>query len=118
MEGRKQDRSAPRCYRMLDGWEEEPEAGEGRSMTNQSETERLPDAMQIGVAAVGTLLIGVLYLVLPDALTIGPNWLLLTVEAVLLVPVVVAVAFQRRVLPYRIARGFALGLLVVVTAAL
>lgn len=83
-----------------------------------SEEELIPDAVQVGIAAVGALLIGVMYLVLPNTLTIGPDWLLLVVEAVLLAPVVVEVAFLRRMLPYRLTRGLALGLLVVVTLAL
>ncbi len=36
------------------------------------------------VAALVAVAIGVLFLALPDSLTIGPNWLLLVVEAVLL----------------------------------
>lgn len=80
--------------------------------------EYIPDVAQIVVAAVGTLLIGALYFVLPESLSLGPDWLLLVVEAVLLAPVVVAAAFLRRALPYRLARGLALGLLVVVTVAL
>ncbi|HEU5198675.1 MAG TPA: hypothetical protein VFU32_03505 [Ktedonobacterales bacterium] len=78
----------------------------------------LPDALQIGVATGGALLIGVLYGVLPETLTIGPNWLLLVIEAVLLAPVLIMGAILRRAMPYRMARGLALGLLAVVTAAL
>jgi uncharacterized membrane protein len=84
----------------------------------EGEEELIPDAVQVGIAAAGALLIGVLYLVLPDRLTIGPDWLLLGVEAVLLAPVVVEGAFLRRMPPYRVTRGLALGLLVVVTLAL
>ena len=88
-------------------------------MMSQSQVEELlPDALQIGVATFGALLIGVLYGVLPAKLTIGPAWLLLVVEALLLAPVLITGAILRRALPYRIARGLALGLLAVVTAAL
>jgi uncharacterized membrane protein len=40
-------------------------------------------------ALVGILLTGLLYLVLPANLTIGPNWLLLVVEVVFVVPLVI-----------------------------
>lgn len=88
-------------------------------MVSQSQDEDLlPDALQIGVATGGALLIGVLYWVLPEPLTIGPGWLLLVIEALLLAPVLIVGAILRRVMPYRMARGLALGLLAVVTAAL
>src|SRR6266704_3584023 len=35
---------------------------------------------------IGILAIGFLYLALPESLTFGPNWLLLAIEAVLLIP--------------------------------
>jgi hypothetical protein len=38
-------------------------------------------------ALVGMLLTGLLYLVLPSTLTFGPNWLLLVIEAVFLLPI-------------------------------
>jgi len=41
-------------------------------------------------AALAVLAVGGLQLVLPDALTIGPPWLLLAVVTVLLIPVVIA----------------------------
>lgn len=87
-------------------------------MENQPGAELMPDALQIGVATLGALLIGVLYLVLPEGLTVGPGWLLLVIEGVLLAPLLIVGAILRRALPYRVARGLALGLLVVVTAAL
>ncbi|MGH2486992.1 MAG: hypothetical protein ACRDHE_13365, partial [Ktedonobacterales bacterium] len=77
-----------------------------------------PDIEQILVATVGALLIGVLYIVLPSVLTLGPNWLLLVVEAILLAPTFVAGIVRRRHLPFRVARGLALILTVLVTAGL
>ena len=65
-------------------------------------------------AILAVLAVGGLHLALPDALTIGPPWLLLAVVAVLLVPVVIA----------RVRGSFGLNqilgyvLLVVVTAAM
>jgi hypothetical protein len=76
------------------------------------------DELQLVVAAVGALLPGVLYFVLPDTLSIGPRWLLLVIEAVLVVPSLLARFVIGQPLPYRIARGLALALLLVVTAAL
>jgi hypothetical protein len=87
-------------------------------MVDQPDAELIPDAVQIGVAAVGALLIGVLYVVLPEGLTLGPGWLLLVVEAVLLAPLVLMSVILRRAMPHRVARGLAMGLLAVVTAAL
>jgi uncharacterized membrane protein len=90
----------------------------GLAMAKQADAELIPDAEQMAIAAVGALLIGVLYVVLPENLTIGPDWLLLVIEAVLLTPLVVVGVILRRTLPYRVARGLAIALLVVVTAAL
>src|SRR6185437_13310544 len=87
-------------------------------MLDQPDEERLLDAVQIWVASVGALLIGVLYWVLPEKLTVVPGWLLLAVEAALLAPLLIVGAILRRSLPYRVARGLAVGLLAVVTAAL
>ena len=80
--------------------------------------DELPDALQIAVATCGALLIGALYLALPEQLTLGPNWLLLVVEAALLALPLIGIVFLRRALAHQVARGLALGLLAVVTAAL
>ncbi len=53
--------------------------------TNDPEEEVVP-----GIAAlVGMLLTGLLYLALPPDVTIGPNWLLLVVEGVFVVPLAI-----------------------------
>jgi hypothetical protein len=76
------------------------------------------DRLQILAASVGALLPGALYLALPEALAIHPNWLPLVAEAALVGPPLVShLAFGRR-LPYPLARGLALALLVVVTISL
>src|SRR5437868_14530598 len=50
------------------------------------------EAVVPGVTAlIGILVTGLLYLVLPANLTIGPNWLLLVVEVVFVVPLVIDV---------------------------
>jgi len=87
-------------------------------MFKPASAENLPDALQIAVATFGALLIGALYIALPEQLTLGPSWLLLVVEAALLALPLIAVVFLRRALAHHVARGLALGLLAVVTAAL
>jgi H+/Cl- antiporter ClcA len=47
---------------------------------------------QLALAALGALLVGVAYLLLPDSLTVGPNWLLLAIEAVVLSLLTIAAA--------------------------
>ncbi len=80
--------------------------------------EVLPDAVQLGVAAGGALLVGLLYLILPEHVALKPNWLPLVLELALLGPPLVAVFFVERRLPYRVARGLALALLGVLTLVL
>ncbi len=77
-----------------------------------------PDIPQLLVATAGALLVGVLFLALPVQLIVGPRWLLLVIETLLLAPPLIAVVFWRRHLPYRIARGLALALSTILTAAL
>jgi len=60
---------------------------------------------------------GVLYLFLPGKLVIGPNWLLLVVEAALILPFVVALTTQRN-LPHGLIRAVALITLGITTLAL
>jgi uncharacterized membrane protein len=77
-----------------------------------------PVAPQLLIATLGALLVGALYFALPEEVALGPRWLLVVVEAVLLAPSLVAILLARRALPFRVARSLALGLLVVLTAAL
>lgn len=80
--------------------------------------ESLPDIEQLVVATLGALLIGVLFILLPEKLTVGPNWLVLVLEVILLAPSLAAGVLARRHLPVRLARSLAIGLLVLVTAGL
>jgi uncharacterized membrane protein len=77
-----------------------------------------PDIPQLLVATGGALCVGVLYLVLPKQLIVGPGWLLLVIEVLLLAPAFIAVIFWGRRLPYRVARGLALTLSGILTLAL
>jgi hypothetical protein len=66
---------------------------------------------------VGILAIGVLYAVLPPHLRIGPNWLLLAIEVVFLLPLLVAM-LARRGPSYGTIRTLLLILLGIITLAL
>ena len=68
-------------------------------------------------AIIGLLAIGVLYALLPQRLRIGPNWLLLVIEIVALLPLVIVLSTQRR-LSHRAIRIYAMILLGIVTLAL
>ena len=66
---------------------------------------------------IGILAIGFLYLALPENLTFGPSWLLLAIEAVLLIPLIF-IGMTRRPIPHITLRLFAFSVLAVVTAGL
>ncbi len=68
-------------------------------------------------ALAGVLALGVLYLFLPDKLIIGPSWLLLVIEAALILPFVIALTTQRN-LPHGLIRTVALVTLGITTLAL
>lgn len=60
----------------------------------------LPEELRAGVAprwaaAIGALLLGILYAALPTDATIVPNWLPLAVVGVILIPISVAEALRR-----------------------
>jgi hypothetical protein len=80
--------------------------------------EELPDIEQFLAAMAAALLVGAIYLALPDNLTLGPSWLLLVVVALLATPGPLFVLLVGRRLPYPMARGLALALLAVLTLAL
>jgi uncharacterized membrane protein len=83
--------------------------------TASNETE---EVVVPGVTAlIGILLTGLLYLVLPANLTIGPNWLLLVVDVVFVVPLFIDVLSAWN-LPHRIRRMLVLVPLTVSTLAL
>src|SRR6266480_5105314 len=83
--------------------------------TTSNDTE---EAVVPGVSAlIGILPTGLLYLVLPENLTIGPNWLLLVVEVVFVVPLAIDILTEWN-LPHRVRRMLVLVPLGVSTLAL
>ncbi len=68
-------------------------------------------------AITGVLALGILYLFLPDKLIIGPSWLLLVIEGVLILPFVVALTAQLS-LPHGLIRAVAFITLGIATLAL
>lgn len=77
-----------------------------------------PDLTQLFVATVAALLVGVINFVAPSSVVLGPPWLLVAIEAILLAPVVIAAISVRISLPYHIARLLALVLLAVLALSL
>lgn len=68
-------------------------------------------------AALGLLVFGVLYAALPGRVTLGPNWLPLACEVILLIPLLVSTMTQRP-LHQGIARALIITSLAVITIAL
>jgi hypothetical protein len=59
-------------------------------MAQQPSTDEVEEVVAPGVAALaGILLTGLLYLVLPPNVIIGPNWLLLVIEGVFVLPLLI-----------------------------
>ena len=85
--------------------------------TPRDSSSHVVGAWQFGMATVAALLIGGLYLELPDALLVGPRWLLLVIEVALLAPPVVARLVDYH-LSRRTARLLAYGLLAALTIEL
>lgn len=67
-------------------------------------------------AILGMLVIGVFYAVLPSKLLIGPGWILLVVEVVLLLPIAITLLTERG-LPIKAIRPYFLSLFGLLTAA-
>ncbi len=71
---------------------------------------------QLALASLAAALVGVAYLLLPEELTIGPNWLVLALDALVLLPLTYAACF--RPIRSRLARGIRTGLQLALTLAL
>lgn len=69
------------------------------------------------VVIIVALLFGVLYMALPETFTIGPSWLPLVIECLLILPLLIARLLQHP-LPYKVSRALTLILLGVMTLAL
>lgn len=94
-----------------------PNAERKQNGSDESKQTR-PDLQQLLVAAGGALLVGVLYVALPEDLSIGPRWSVLVIVAVLLAPSLISGVFLRRSLPYRITKRLAQAQTIVLTLAL
>jgi uncharacterized membrane protein len=66
---------------------------------------------------LGLLALGVLYAALPERFTLGPSWLPLVIECILILPFILE-RFTERTLSYRMRRSLALTLLAIVTLGL
>jgi hypothetical protein len=71
---------------------------------------------QFALASLGAALVGIAYLLLPEGLTVGPNWLVFGLDAVVLLPLLYAAFF--RPLPHHMARGIRTSLQAALTLAL
>src|SRR6266487_5892266 len=89
-----------------------------RKQMHQSASNDTEEVVVPGVTAlIGILVTGLLYLVLPANLTIGPNWLLLVVEGVFVVPLLIDILTAWN-LSHRVRRMLVLVPLAVSTLAL
>lgn len=77
-----------------------------------------PHTQQLLAGASSTLLVGLLYLALPENLSVGPRWLILVIVAALLSPSLAEMLIHRRRLPLRLAKRLAQAQVVVATLAL
>jgi hypothetical protein len=92
-------------------------------MAKQTEEQRLaeewlPNIDEVVVSTVGMLAIGGLYFVISDAIRVGPAWLLIVLEALLIAPIIVSHLILRRTMPHRLRRFLILGLLTLLSVAL
>jgi hypothetical protein len=91
--------------------------GKGHGLSSAAYDELKP---QLVLATIAALLIGVAYLLLPPELRVGsnvlPNWLLLAIDAVVLLPLLYSLYF--RPLPHTVSRLIRTALQVVLTLAL
>ena len=76
------------------------------------------DLSQLLIATASAMLLGALYIALSDFLRLGPPWLVLVIEVILLAPPLVWALLLRRTLPFMVARGLTLALLVLVAGSL
>jgi hypothetical protein len=77
-----------------------------------------PDVPQLVAAAIGALMVGLIYRALPEKLSVGPNWVPLVATVVLLAPPLIIVFTTDHGPVHHLIRKFTLSLLVVLTAAL
>ncbi len=80
-----------------------------------SRSEALP---QLVAATGGSLMVGILYLIMPSSLIFGPNWLPLVLVLALASPALALLFFAEQGMAHRLIRPFTLTLLGFLTAAL
>jgi uncharacterized membrane protein len=74
--------------------EEQP--GQSKNVQQQPGADRTGENVAPGIAAlIGMLVIGLIYAALPQNVIIGPNWLLLVIEAVFLAPLLFIILTER-----------------------
>jgi hypothetical protein len=87
-------------------------------LTEKSSSNKTGENVAPGLAAlVGMIVIGFLYAALPQKLIIGPNWLLLAIEAVFVAPLIFSLLTERG-LSHRAKRNLVLVPLSITTLAL
>jgi hypothetical protein len=92
-------------------------AGKPTPVPQELDTSR--DVPQLVAASIGALLVGGLYLELPEKLSLGPSWLPLVAGGVLLTPALFIVFSTDHHEPvHHLIRRFTLSLLAILTAAL
>ncbi len=89
----------------------------GETAPKRDRSAQIVSVWQFSVATAAALLIGALFLLLPQYLLVGPRWLLLVIEVALLAPPVVS-RIAGYHLSHRVSRWLAYGLLAALTAAL
>ena len=89
-----------------------------RDQTNKSTTaQSWENAAPMWIAVLGALAFGLLYMELPEKSTIGPTWLPLLIEVLLLIPMILSWQL-RHPLSHHVARILMFMLLGIITAAL
>jgi hypothetical protein len=77
-----------------------------------------PDIPQLIAACIGAVMVGLIYRLLPEELTIGPSWLLLLTVLALAAPPIALLLLTPHGPAHRYVRVFTISLLAVLTVAL
>ncbi len=77
-----------------------------------------PDIPQLIAACIGAVMVGLIYSLLPERLTIGPNWILFVAVIALITPPIAILFLTPHGPAHHLVRVFTLSLLAVLTVAL